>query len=389
MLSAKSLLLSATLLVVLASSATAQKRVVCYFSSWATYRSGDGKFEAENIDPFLCTHAIYAFVGVNAHDATVRIIDPWNDISLNGFKRFNNLRLTNPNLKTMVAIGGWNEASVGFSNVCKDPVLRARFVDNLVNFVKTYGFNGLDLDWEFPAQRGGISADKNNFAALVRELRAKFTPNGLILSAAVSAGLWAASVSYDIPQLSANLDFINLMTYDYHGSWESRTGENAPIYASSVDSDQGLNVQSTLNYWLQQGAARSKLVLGVPTYGRSFTLQSSGNNGVGAPTIGAGNPGQYSQEAGILLYHEICQLQRSQGAAFNYRWNGQQQVPYAFWGNQWVGYDNIDSVRIKGQFAKNNNLGGVMVYALEMDDFRNTCAAGRYPLLTTLRAAYL
>jgi len=59
-----------------------------------------------------------------------------------------------------VAIGGWNENSSKFSNICKDSKLRAKFVTNLFNFVKQYGFNGLDLDWEYPAQNGGIAADK-------------------------------------------------------------------------------------------------------------------------------------------------------------------------------------------------------------------------------------
>ncbi|XP_065336266.1 acidic mammalian chitinase-like [Cloeon dipterum] len=383
----RSLILGAVALLALASAATAQKRVVCYYSSWATYRAGDGKFEPENIDPFLCTHAIYAFVGTNP-DGTVRLIDAWNDISLNGFKRFNDLRLKNPSLKTMVAIGGWNEGSTGFSNICSNPSLRATFVNNLYNFVRNYGFNGLDLDWEFPAQRGGGSADKANFAALVRELKAKFSPAGLILSAAVSAGLWAASVSYDIPQLSANLDFINLMTYDYHGSWESRTGQNAPMYASSVDTDTGLNIQATVNYWLQQGANRGKLVLGVPMYGRTFTLQSATNKGLGAPTTGAGAAGQYSQEAGILMYSEICTLQRTQ-SGWTTMYDSTQQVPYASRSNLWIGYDNVSSVQAKGKYAKDNALGGVMVYALEMDDFRNVCAGGRYVLLNALRAAYL
>jgi GH18 family chitinase len=77
-----------------------------------------------------------------------------------GFKKFNDLRLRNPALRTLIAVGGWNEGSVGFSNICRDPVLRARFVDNMFNFVRAHNFNGVDIDWEFPAQRGGTAADK-------------------------------------------------------------------------------------------------------------------------------------------------------------------------------------------------------------------------------------
>ncbi|CAB3366625.1 Hypothetical predicted protein [Cloeon dipterum] len=379
---------SAALLLVIAPSAEAQqKRVVCYFSSWATYRNGDGKFQAENIDPFLCTHVIYSFVGVNT-DGSVRILDSWNDISLNGFKRFNALKQTNPNLKTLVAIGGWNEGSIRFSDICKTTASRTTFVNNLYNFVKTYEFSGLDIDWEYPAQRGGVSADKANFVSLVRELKAKFAPEGLVLSAAVSAGIWAAGVSYDIPQLSANLDFINLMTYDYHASYDGKTGENSPMYAASIDTDKNLNVHATVSHWIQQGADRSKLVLGVPLYGKSFSLQVPTNTALGAPASGAGTAGVYSQEAGFLMYSELCYLQRTQ-TGWTTWWNSAQQVPYTYRAYDWVGYDNVESVQVKGQYAKNNSLGGVMVYALEMDDFHNLCAGGRFPLLNSLRNAYL
>ncbi|XP_059479270.1 acidic mammalian chitinase-like [Neocloeon triangulifer] len=386
----KSLILGAALVLTVAlapATAQQQKRVVCYFSSWASYRNGDGKFEAENIDPFLCTHVVYAFVGTNP-DGTVRILDSWNDISLNGFKRFNNLRVTNPNLKTMVAIGGWNEGSTGFSNLCRDATLRGRFVTNLYNFVKTHGFSGLELDWEYPAQRGGIAADKANFVSLIRELRTRFNPEGLVLSATVSAGIWTVGASYDIPQLSANLDYINLMTYDYHGSYEGRTGENSPLYAAAIDTDRTLNVNATVSYWVQQGAARSKLNLGVPLYGRTFTLSNPRNTDLGAPASAPGSVGQYSQESGFLMYSEICYLQRTQ-TGWTTWWNSAQQVPYTYRAYEWIGYENVESVQIKGQYAKANNLGGVMVYALEMDDFRNICAGGRYRLLNSLRSAFL
>ena len=79
---------------------------------------------------------------------------------IGGFSKFNNLRKINPNLKTLVAIGGWNEESTKFSNVVNSATLRTKFVNNLFNFVRDKGFNGLDLDWEYPSQRGGIAADK-------------------------------------------------------------------------------------------------------------------------------------------------------------------------------------------------------------------------------------
>lgn len=134
-------------------------RVVCYYGSWAVYRPGDGKFPVESIDPHKCTHAVYGFVGINA-DGTIRILDSWNEIDLGALRRFNELKNQNPNLKTLIAIGGWNEGSTVFSQVAASADLRQRFAQDALRFIREHGFDGFDLDWEYPGQRGGVPEDK-------------------------------------------------------------------------------------------------------------------------------------------------------------------------------------------------------------------------------------
>ena len=190
---------------------------------------------------------IYGFVGLVDDD--VKILDPWQDIAdgggKDGFTRFNNLRARNPALKTLVAIGGWEEGSAKYSKMAADPKARARFVKNVVAFVKKYQFDGFDVDWEYPAQReGSRPEDVQNFTQLLKELKEAFNEDGLILSAAVGAARSSASLSYNIREISKHLDFINLMTYDFHGAWESTTGINAPLYPG--DNDVGLNRQLTV-----------------------------------------------------------------------------------------------------------------------------------------------
>lgn len=133
--------------------------MVCYLGSWAVYRPGDGKYDIENIDPTLCTHLIYTFVGINS-DATIKILDSWNELEKGAIDRFNGLRKQNPEIKTLIAIGGWNAESKVFSDVVADPNLRAAFIKNAIEFVSLHKFDGFDLDWEYPAQRGGNPADK-------------------------------------------------------------------------------------------------------------------------------------------------------------------------------------------------------------------------------------
>ncbi|XP_058795563.1 chitotriosidase-1-like isoform X2 [Phymastichus coffea] len=367
--------------------ASSEKKVVCYFSSWAVYRPNNGKFDISHIDPSLCTHMIYAFVGIT-EDGDVKVLDAGQDLPDNygkdGFSRFNKLREISPQTKTMIAIGGWNEESVRYSQVVGNPTIRKRFVENMVMFVKKYGFDGLDIDWEYPNQRGGVLADKDNYVALLRELREKFDQEDLILSAAVAAAEVSASQSYIISEMSKYLHFINLMTYDMHGIWEKKTGINAPLYAGSwekTDAERCLNVNASVHYWLENGAPAEKLVLGVPFYGRGFTLANSQMNGIGAPANQPSMAGPYTRESGVLGYNEICEKFINEN--WHIEFQEEQYVPYAVSGNQWVGYDDHRSLTKKAEFAKNLGLGGMMVWGVETDDFKGVCG-DKYPLLKTI-----
>ena len=212
------------------------EKIVCYLGSWSAYRNDEGNFQIEDINVTLCTHLIYAFVGLDG-DA-VAILDKWLDLAdhggKDGFKRFNALRQQNPNVKTLVAIGGWNEGSIKYSQMAANWTARGIFVKNVVDFVKKYEFDGFDVDWEYPTQRYGSPADRSNYVTLLEELSNAFTINNLLLSAAVGAPESLASEAYNIHEISKYLDFINLMTYDFHGPSEKQTGHNTPLYASST-----------------------------------------------------------------------------------------------------------------------------------------------------------
>lgn len=165
-------------------------------------------------------------------------MDSWLDLpnGRNGFGKFTKLRELSPETKALIAIGGWNEGSQTFSEVAANPNIRAQFVQNVITFLKTYNFDGFDVDWEYPNQRGGKPADKENFVILIKELREEFDKHGYILSVAVGAAETSASKSYLISKMSQYPHFINLMTYDLHGSWENFAAINAPLYASSKES---------------------------------------------------------------------------------------------------------------------------------------------------------
>jgi len=210
---------------------------------------------------------------------------------------------------------------------------------------------------------------------LLQALKTALSAQGKLLSVAVAASSISASISYDIPNVSANVDFINLMTYDLHSAWDSNTGINAPLF-QGPESRSDLNVAACISYWLGQGAPAAKLIVGIPTYGISFTLANSANNGLGAAAIGAGTAGTFTKQPGFLGYYEIC------AAGWTRVPQSAQKVPYAFSGNQWVGYDDVESVSVKSNYIVSNNLGGSMFWSIETDDFRGNCGGGSFPLIT-------
>ncbi|XP_073954282.1 acidic mammalian chitinase-like [Choristoneura fumiferana] len=361
--------------------------VFCYYGSWANERPGVGRFGVSDLPLDLCTHIVYSFLGLNATGDLTYPTEQTLEGKSNAVADLIALKQSNSNLKILSAIGGWDEGSANFSTVVNNDTLRATFVSNLYNYIDTNGFDGLDLDWEYPAQRGGIESDKEMFVTLVKELKSAFEPKGYILTSAVAVTQTHIDLSYDVPALTQYLDYLNLMLYDFHGTWDTETGVNAPLYPQLTDdASLNLNGNHSVHVWLENGANASKLLMGLGGYGKSFTLTSLNNTSTGAPFTAAGAAGPYTEEEGILAYYEICLDQKNNSS----EWSITEVTGNYVYANKdllWVGYDNPSTIYVKAQYAKTMGLRGIMYWAVDLDDFQGLCG-DKFPLITQGIAGY-
>ncbi|XP_047187283.1 chitotriosidase-1-like, partial [Scophthalmus maximus] len=179
-----------------------------------------------------------------------------------------------------------------------------------------------------------------------------------------------------------SLDFINVLTFDFRGPWENVTGHHSPLYLGSQDTGDKIysNTDSAMQHWLDQGAPAQLLNLGVAAYGRAFTLSTAASD-VGAPASGTGEEGCYTGEEGFWAFYETCLY--TEGATVQLITD--QRVPYAITENQWVGFDNKDSLSTKVNYLKAKNFGGAFVWSLDLDDSSGKfCNQGNRPFISHL-----
>ncbi|RMZ85693.1 hypothetical protein DV736_g6556, partial [Chaetothyriales sp. CBS 134916] len=290
------------------------------------------------------------------------------------YGRFTALKSTYPGLSTWVSIGGWSfnddnnspNTQTAFSDMASSAENRQAFISSLQNFMQTYGFDGVDIDWEYPRapDRGGVNADTENFVTLLSEMRATWgTTYGI--SATLPSSYWYMRW-FDIAGMEQYLDWFNFMSYDIHGVWDSSNKFTGPYILPSTNLTE---IKLGLDLLWRNGINPTNVNLGLALYGRSFTLSDpscSTPNGVCEFSAG-GNAGQCTQTAGILSGAEILQVLAQTGAQPTF--DTEAAVKWITWdSNQWVSYDDGDTFALKKQAANNLCLGGTMVWAVDMDN---------------------
>jgi chitinase len=337
-------------------------RIVGYYASWAAY-SG---FTPDKIDGSRLTHINYAFANIGT-DLKIAVGD--TSIDPSNFAKLNELKQVYPNLKTLISVGGWSWSGK-FSDVAYTDASRAAFADSCVQFIKQYGFDGVDIDWEYPVS-GGLSTnvrrpeDKHNFTLLLQKIREKLDAQEQIdgkhylLTIAGGDGSWYVT-NTELGILNQYLDYGNIMTYDIHGSWDGYTDFNAPLYNNTDTSPQyKWSVDSAIKSWLNAGFPASKLVVGVPFYGYKYTSVVNANNGL-YQTFGSSSSITYASVAANYL----------NAPGYVRYFHSQSMVPWLFNGSTFITYEDEQSMAYKAQYIKNGAYGGAMIWELSQDPNR-------------------
>ncbi|ELP85968.1 chitotriosidase-1 precursor, putative [Entamoeba invadens IP1] len=349
-----------------------EKKMVSYFTNWAQYRwaSIDGwacKFTPENVDPTIVDVINYAFVVFDS-SYTVKEYE-WNDDQ--NIPKIVALKSRNPNLQVLASIGGWNfnffeSTKHLFSEMAEKQTSRATFIKSAMDFARKYNLDGIDIDWEYPANedQGGRPVDTQSFTLLLKEFREainaeKLTGNRkrLLLTIAAPAGP-KNIVNLEVSKFHPYLDWINLMTYDLHGAWDEVTGSHTALYA-----DDTLSVHDCVQAYLTEGVPPHKLIVGMAHYGRGWTLTFANDHLMGSPTSGASRSGQCTGENGYLAKYEIDAAIPSS----NVQYDPESMTMYGYSGDQFFSFDDQTTFKYKTDYVCKHKLGGAMIWSLDLD----------------------
>jgi chitinase len=350
-------------------------RIVGYYFGPTATRG----FRPSAIKGAQLTHINYAFAQIMP-DGSAALGNPAVDAK--NFRELQRLKRRYPHLKVLIAFGGWG-GSRYFSEAAATPESRARFVATALElfFDQQPGvFDGIDLDWEYP-MGGGLPSnitrpeDRENLTELVSELRRAFdersaqTGNDYLISAATPAGR-AHLRKYEMGELAGLLDFINVMTYDYHTAGKI-AHFNAPLSSAADDPTPEYNILTTVEAYRAAGVPADKLVIGVPFYGYGYggvgaqdhgRFQPAARNGFEDTAVAGAKP----KWAGAVRFHQIAAAMRE---GFIRHFDEAARVPWLYHpiSRVWITYDDAQSIGEKADYVRTNKLGGIMIWELSGD----------------------
>ncbi|MCR8667592.1 glycoside hydrolase family 18 protein [Aestuariibaculum sp. M13] len=326
------------------------------------YVAGYEDFDPSQVDAKKLTHINYAFANIVQGKPKFELaVDSSKIASLMALKS------KKSDLKVLYSVGGW-VWSDQFSHLAASESARQIFANGCVSLLKKHGFDGVDLDWEYPGQRGEDNAfrpsDKENFTLLLKTIREALeiqgkTDNKHYLLTIASGADQAYIDHTQLGKAQEYLDFINVMCYDYYHGWHYQTGHHANLNPSHAEKFEGNSGKQAIERHLKAGVPANKLVMGIPFYGRMWEKVNPQNNGLY----------QSAKSTGMIVpYWDIVEKIKSghfkelydESAKASYLWNAKDSV--------FISWETPKDIETKVQFIKENGLGGAMFWEYSLDN---------------------
>ncbi|EED84956.1 hypothetical protein POSPLDRAFT_126595 [Postia placenta Mad-698-R] len=366
-----------------------------WFAGW--HATADPAFLPANISWSKYTAVSYAFA-VTTEDPSTVSLGASDEVLLPQFVQ----AAKQNNVKAMLTVGGWT-GSQYYSTVVSTPENRDTFANAVLGLVSKYDLDGLDFDWEYPNNVGIGCNNKSpddaaNFLSFLQTLRSQPAAKNLTLSAPVGLKPFVGSDGSPMTNVSAFadvLDYIEVMNYDVWGSWSTAVGPNAPLNDTCAPAaDQQGSAVSAVAAWTAAGFPASQIVLGVPSYGHSFTVEPSAALVSGSESTLAAYPAFVASQqplgdawdtnatagvdqcgnptggpSGIFDFWGLVEegFLTDNGTAAHgiaYRFDNCSQTPYVYNPDTkvMVSFDNPQSFAAKGSFISDSGLGGFAMW---------------------------
>lgn len=401
--------------------------IAAYCTNYSQYGSHKPSFSLTSIDTDLLTDLYYAFAGFGYINKSIDPSKPrlTGDFSIQPIEE-NDQSTLYPQLLTLkkksknklrifLSIGGWNFndpndlQGVGqhtyrlFSEMVSNANNRKKFIHSAIEYAHRYGFDGIDIDWEYPGdlERGGSVDDFDNFLVFLQECSIAFSQAlpPLLLSYAAPAHI-PAGVPHSFHENSASyfrwlarcanyLDRITIMAYNYHTPYSKSkvTGANAPLQRDTSP-ESPYFIARTLENYLNNGVPAKKILLGIPTFGHSYAKVqglTAESRGPGKPFDSIGTAEAATRTPGLLAYFEIIDLIRKGELFFGLDSTTSTCYAYNLSSQLWVSFDTPFTVDLKAKMALERNLKGVIIWTIDMDDYRQE---PQYPNLRAASAVF-
>ncbi|KAK8857289.1 glycoside hydrolase family 18 protein [Apiospora arundinis] len=342
-------------------------RTIGYYEGWNGQRPC-GTMKPADIPLGYYTHIFYSFALVNPDTFHVVQMDAETG---SHYDEVTHLKNRQPGLEVWIAIGGWAMNDPGpyrtaFSDMVKSEANQDAFFESLISFMALHDFDGVDLDWEYPVaeDRGGIPEDFDNYVHMLARLRNRLNGTGrrVGISITLPASYWYLR-GFNIVEIEPHIDFFNIMTYDIHGVWDKTVNSIGPYAFAHTNLTE---IQLGLELLWRNNINPQRVNLGLGFYGRSFTMKDPSCMHAGCEFSDGAHGGECTGTPGVLSAAEINRIIKN-GATVTF--DEKEAVKIVTWDtDQWVSWDDAQTLKIKQDYANRRCLGGTMVWAIDLDD---------------------